>query len=181
MVTGLGKHIDALARHPKTATGSAGRTSTPTSARDSGADGPARSSARWPPSTCRRYPTSRPCCAPVADRRHRLRTRLVIHRYRGAHPGVRIDGYDLDPPSIASARAHAIEAGVADRWLPPRRAATTPAHRRYDLVTALNASTTCPTRRGAHHDAPPRPARRYRVGDGRERRRDVAHRARRRS
>jgi SAM-dependent methyltransferase len=32
-----------------------------------------------------------------------------------AYPGVRVDGIDLDPASIADARAHAAAAGVADR------------------------------------------------------------------
>ncbi|MGN8552068.1 UNVERIFIED_CONTAM: methyltransferase domain-containing protein [Microbacterium sp. SLM126] len=32
-----------------------------------------------------------------------------------AHPGLRVDGFDIDEPSIALARANAEEAGVADR------------------------------------------------------------------
>jgi SAM-dependent methyltransferase len=32
-----------------------------------------------------------------------------------AYPNARVDGYDIDAPSIERARAHAVEAGVADR------------------------------------------------------------------
>jgi len=32
-----------------------------------------------------------------------------------AYPGVTVDGYDVDAPSIEAARAHAVEAGVSDR------------------------------------------------------------------
>jgi SAM-dependent methyltransferase len=32
-----------------------------------------------------------------------------------AHPGITVDGYDLDAPSIEAARRNALEAGVADR------------------------------------------------------------------
>lgn len=32
-----------------------------------------------------------------------------------AFPGVRVDGFDVDPPSVEAARRHALEAGLADR------------------------------------------------------------------
>jgi 2-polyprenyl-3-methyl-5-hydroxy-6-metoxy-1,4-benzoquinol methylase len=53
-----------------------------------------------------------------------------------AHPSVTVDGYDVDAPSIEAARAHASEAGVADRVHFHTRdvAAVTG---RYDLVTAF--------------------------------------------
>jgi 2-polyprenyl-3-methyl-5-hydroxy-6-metoxy-1,4-benzoquinol methylase len=56
-----------------------------------------------------------------------------------AHPGVRIDGYDVDPPSIESARANATEAEVADRvhFHLADAATIANAHGRYDLVTAF--------------------------------------------
>ena len=53
-----------------------------------------------------------------------------------AHPGVTVDGYDVDAPSIEAARANAAEAGVADRvQFHTTDIATVPG--RYDLVTAF--------------------------------------------
>ncbi len=53
-----------------------------------------------------------------------------------AHPGVTVDGYDLDVPSIETARANAAAAGVADRvtFSTDDAAAVTG---RYDLVAAF--------------------------------------------
>ena len=53
-----------------------------------------------------------------------------------AHPSVRVDGYDVDVPSIEAARANALEAGVADRvrFSADDIAGVTG---RYDLVTAF--------------------------------------------
>jgi 2-polyprenyl-3-methyl-5-hydroxy-6-metoxy-1,4-benzoquinol methylase len=53
-----------------------------------------------------------------------------------AHPGVTVDGYDLDASSIEAARANALEAGVADRvrFHTDDAAVVTG---RYDLVLAL--------------------------------------------
>jgi 2-polyprenyl-3-methyl-5-hydroxy-6-metoxy-1,4-benzoquinol methylase len=52
-----------------------------------------------------------------------------------AHPGVTVDGYDVDGPSIDVARQNAVEAGVADRVRFHHADAAT-AEGRYDLVTA---------------------------------------------
>jgi len=53
-----------------------------------------------------------------------------------AHPGVTVDGYDVDAPSIEVARANAVEAGVADRvHFHTDDAAGVGG--RYDLVTAF--------------------------------------------
>ena len=53
-----------------------------------------------------------------------------------AHPGVTVDGYDVDAPSIEAARANAAEAGVADRvhFSTDDIAGVSG---RYDLVTAF--------------------------------------------
>jgi SAM-dependent methyltransferase len=53
-----------------------------------------------------------------------------------AHPGVRVDGYDVDGPSIDVARQNAVEAGVADRVRFHCTDAAT-ADERYDLVAAF--------------------------------------------
>ncbi|GEL20882.1 class I SAM-dependent methyltransferase [Pseudonocardia asaccharolytica] len=53
-----------------------------------------------------------------------------------AHPGVTVDGYDVDAPSVAAARANAVEAGVADRVRFHLADAAT-ATGRYDLVAAF--------------------------------------------
>jgi 2-polyprenyl-3-methyl-5-hydroxy-6-metoxy-1,4-benzoquinol methylase len=53
-----------------------------------------------------------------------------------AHPGVTVDGYDLDAPSVEAARANATAAGVADRVRFFTDDAATVAGR-YDLVTAF--------------------------------------------
>lgn len=53
-----------------------------------------------------------------------------------AHPGVTVDGYDPDAPSIAAARANATEAGVADRVRFHLADAATVTGR-YDLVAAF--------------------------------------------
>jgi 2-polyprenyl-3-methyl-5-hydroxy-6-metoxy-1,4-benzoquinol methylase len=53
-----------------------------------------------------------------------------------AHPSVTVDGYDVDAPSIEAARAHAAEAGVADRVQFHTTDVTTVSGR-YDLVTAF--------------------------------------------
>jgi SAM-dependent methyltransferase len=96
-----------------------------------------------------------------------------------AHPGVTVDGYDLDAPSVAAARANAVEAGVADRVRFHLADAAT-ASGRYDLVAAFRVRPRhARPGVGARHDAPPRRARRCRAGDGRERLR-VVHRARQR-
>ncbi|MET0765895.1 MAG: methyltransferase domain-containing protein [Blastococcus sp.] len=52
-----------------------------------------------------------------------------------AHPGVTVDGYDVDAPSIEAARANAAEAGVADRVRFHTDDVATVADR-YDLVAA---------------------------------------------
>jgi SAM-dependent methyltransferase len=55
-----------------------------------------------------------------------------------AYPEARIDGYDLDEPSIAEARANAAEAGLGDRVrFHLADAATTDQAGAYDLVMAL--------------------------------------------
>ncbi|OLT14504.1 SAM-dependent methyltransferase [Pseudonocardia sp. CNS-139] len=53
-----------------------------------------------------------------------------------AHPAVRVDGYDLDAPSIAAARQNAQDAGVADRVRFHEADAGTAAGT-YDLVAAF--------------------------------------------
>jgi 2-polyprenyl-3-methyl-5-hydroxy-6-metoxy-1,4-benzoquinol methylase len=53
-----------------------------------------------------------------------------------AHPGITVDGYDLDAPSIEAARRNAVEAGVADR-VHFHLADAAAADGRYDLVTAF--------------------------------------------
>lgn len=53
-----------------------------------------------------------------------------------AHPGITVDGYDVDQPSITEARRNALEAGVAERVrFHCADAATAEGH--YDLVTAF--------------------------------------------
>jgi len=55
-----------------------------------------------------------------------------------AYPNVRVDGYDLDEPSVDLARHNAEEAGVADRVTFHVRDASDPAlEGRYDLATAF--------------------------------------------
>jgi ubiquinone/menaquinone biosynthesis C-methylase UbiE len=55
-----------------------------------------------------------------------------------AYPNVRVDGYDLDEPSIELARHNAEEAGVADRVTFQVRDASDPTlEGRYDLATAF--------------------------------------------
>jgi 2-polyprenyl-3-methyl-5-hydroxy-6-metoxy-1,4-benzoquinol methylase len=55
-----------------------------------------------------------------------------------AYPKARVDGYDLDEPSIAMARANAAEAGVSDRVSFHARDASDPnLSGRYDLVVAF--------------------------------------------
>ena len=57
-----------------------------------------------------------------------------------AYPGVRVDGYDLDPGSIELARANAKLAGVADRVTHAVRDAADPtAAGQYDLVVVIEA------------------------------------------
>jgi SAM-dependent methyltransferase len=53
-----------------------------------------------------------------------------------AHPGVTVDGYDVDEPSIAAARQNAVDAGVADRVRFHLADAAT-AEGRFDLVAAF--------------------------------------------
>jgi SAM-dependent methyltransferase len=54
------------------------------------------------------------------------------------YPAARVDGFDLDEPSIEAARAHAAEAGVAGRVQFQVRDAADPALAgQYDLVTAF--------------------------------------------
>jgi len=53
-----------------------------------------------------------------------------------AHPGITVDGYDLDRPSIEAARRNAVEAGVADR-VQFHLADAADAAGRYDLVAAF--------------------------------------------
>ena len=94
-----------------------------------------------------------------------------------AHPGVTVDGFDVDAPSIEAARGNAVEAGVADRvrFSTADVAAVTG---RYDLVTAFECvhdmpdpvSVLAAMRRLAG-------AGRRGAGDGRAGRRDL-HRAR---
>ena len=55
-----------------------------------------------------------------------------------AHPGVTVDGFDVDGPSVEAARQNAVEAGVADRVRFHHADAGTPGDEgRYDLVTAF--------------------------------------------
>ena len=57
-----------------------------------------------------------------------------------AYPGVRVDGFDLDPSSIELARANAELAGVADRVTHAARDAADPAAvGQYDLVVVIEA------------------------------------------
>src|SRR5258706_6827664 len=57
-----------------------------------------------------------------------------------AYPGVRVDGFDLDPGSIELARANAELAGVADRvTFAVRDAADPAAAGQYDLVVVIEA------------------------------------------
>ena len=54
------------------------------------------------------------------------------------YPGVRVDGFDIDPPSVETARANAAEAGVGDRVRFAVADATDPALTgRYDAVLAV--------------------------------------------
>jgi 2-polyprenyl-3-methyl-5-hydroxy-6-metoxy-1,4-benzoquinol methylase len=53
-----------------------------------------------------------------------------------AHPGITVDGYDLDGPSIEAARRNAVEAGVADR-VRFHLADAADATGRFDLVAAF--------------------------------------------
>jgi 2-polyprenyl-3-methyl-5-hydroxy-6-metoxy-1,4-benzoquinol methylase len=54
------------------------------------------------------------------------------------HPLVRVDGFDLDEPSIALARANAVETGVADRVnFSVQDAASPELEGQYDVVIAL--------------------------------------------
>ena len=53
-----------------------------------------------------------------------------------AHPGVTVDGYDVDEPSIVAARQNAVEAGVADR-VRFHCADAASAEGRFDLVAAF--------------------------------------------
>lgn len=55
-----------------------------------------------------------------------------------AYPGVTVDGFDIDEPSVQTARRNAHEAGVADRIRFHHADATTaPGGQTYDLVTAF--------------------------------------------
>ena len=55
-----------------------------------------------------------------------------------SYPGIRVDGYDLDEPSVALARSNVAEAGLEERVRIHRRHAGDPALRgTYDLVTAF--------------------------------------------
>ena len=55
-----------------------------------------------------------------------------------AYPKVRVDGYDLDEPSVELARRNAEEAGVADRVIfHVRDASDSALEGRYDLATAF--------------------------------------------
>jgi SAM-dependent methyltransferase len=57
-----------------------------------------------------------------------------------AYPGIRVDGFDLDPDAIVAARDNAEAAGVADRVRFVAADASDPARRgRYDLVTIFEA------------------------------------------
>ena len=57
-----------------------------------------------------------------------------------AYPGVRVDGFDLDPSSIELARANAESTGVADRVTHALRDAADPAAAgQYDLVVVIEA------------------------------------------
>jgi SAM-dependent methyltransferase len=53
-----------------------------------------------------------------------------------AYPGITVDGFDLDAPSIEAARRNAVEAGVADRVAFHLTDVATGADGRYDLVAA---------------------------------------------
>jgi 2-polyprenyl-3-methyl-5-hydroxy-6-metoxy-1,4-benzoquinol methylase len=58
----------------------------------------------------------------------------------GAYPKVRVDGFDLDPASVADARANAEAAGLADRVTFEVRDAADPALcARYDLVCVFDS------------------------------------------
>lgn len=55
-----------------------------------------------------------------------------------AYPSARVDGFDLDVPSVEAARRHAVQAGVADRVrFFAEDAGALEAERRYDVVTAF--------------------------------------------
>lgn len=57
-----------------------------------------------------------------------------------AYPKIRVNGYDLDAPSIEAAKANALEHGVADRVrFEARDAASAGLEGRYDLVTICEA------------------------------------------
>jgi hypothetical protein len=56
-----------------------------------------------------------------------------------AYPKVRVDGLDLDAPSIELARANVAEAGLAGRITLALRDAADPAGGRYDLVTIFES------------------------------------------
>ncbi len=57
-----------------------------------------------------------------------------------AYPGVRVDGFDLDPSSIELARANAVAAGVADRVTFALRDAADPAAvGQYDVAVVIEA------------------------------------------
>ena len=140
MVTGLGKHIDALADAYRSGDGvSWAQLDADVREGQAGANRPLFLGA-----LATEYLPSLPDVAAMLHAGGRIAdigcglgwSSIGIAR---AHPGVRIDGYDLDPPSIASARAHAIEAGVADRvhFHLADAASIATVHPRYDLVTAF--------------------------------------------
>jgi 2-polyprenyl-3-methyl-5-hydroxy-6-metoxy-1,4-benzoquinol methylase len=140
MVTGLGKHIDALVNAYRSGEGVSWAQLDPDVREgQAGANRPLFLGA-----LASEYLPSIPDVAAVLRAGGRIAdvgcgfgwSSIGIAR---AHPGVRIDGYDLDPPSIAAARAHATEAGVADRVRFHLADAATLAtlDRHYDLVTAF--------------------------------------------
>ena len=92
-------------------------------------------------SGCRRSPTSTPASGPTPPARvadvgcGAGWSSIALAR---AYPQARVDGFDLDAPSIELARRHAAAAGVADRVAFHARDAADPALAgAYDLVLAF--------------------------------------------
>ena len=74
-----------------------------------------------------------------------------------AYPNTKVDGYDLDEPSVEAARVHAEEAGVAERVrFFAGDAAAADRNGDYDVITAFECiHDLASSRRRARDDAPP--------------------------
>ncbi|WP_300013536.1 class I SAM-dependent methyltransferase [Pseudonocardia sp.] len=137
MCVGLGQHMDALAAAYRSGGG--------VSWAEFGADAREGQAAMNRPLLLgpvpREYLPSVPGIAAVLERGGRVADVGCGHGWSAiglalAHPGVTVDGYDLDAPSIDAARRNAVDAGVADRvrfHLADAAAVTGT----YDLVTAF--------------------------------------------